>query len=104
VPVQLKTPDEVSNTKQIEYGIRMLVNYDEILVIWWKTQGARWRRFAEAPKELRDLADRGELTVDRFRKCSTGKFFCGTVTVTRTITRMGHYLRRRKTDTSEKSS
>jgi hypothetical protein len=83
------------NIKTITYEVKALV-VEEILLVRYRTRGSRWRPFGSAPRELRELADSGKIVINKFRRCRSGKFFCGEVTVSSTVTRMGYYLRRRR--------
>jgi hypothetical protein len=84
--------------KTVTYFIRLYFSdtLDNIFITQWKTVGAAWKPTTKAPSELQKVIDGDQLIINNFRRCRSGKFFCGTVTVTSNLTRMGIWFRRQR--------
>lgn len=90
--------------KSVSYEVQLFYSptQDDLFISRWKTPGSSWKTMSRAPKELKQFAN-GNMVINRFRKCRSGKFFCGTVTVTSKITRMGIWKRRNKLNGADSS-
>lgn len=88
--------------KTIQYEVKVLPDHDHLYVVKWKTRGNPWHPWGKAPTALRDAVLSEKFAINGFRRCRSGKFFCGTITVSSKLTRMGAYLRRRRRGENEK--
>jgi hypothetical protein len=92
---------ESLDTKKTKYFVRIPTGTYSLYPVAWKTRGTKWRGFGGAgtPRTLvHYFLNHTKVALDGLRPCrgQEDQFFCGEVTITRPITRMGVYLRKRR--------
>jgi hypothetical protein len=91
----------MSELKETTYGV--LIAFGEKVPTYYKVRGMAWTRIEDAPAALRhQLSDWRKCRYERcrFRKFGVQLYFYGEVTIRVPYSRMGAYLRRKKSESA----